>query len=281
MRIVLLFLIVYIAVSSNAQVVSTGDMPQIKPIKKTVLDSARVEVYYDYAFRPDSTKSDKWTHGQTLLLVGDRFTGFADYFRLMQDSLNDAYYRERRQPMELMMKVMPLMHQRAYMSPLAVSKDGNTATVQLLGIITYEYTQHLQPIAWTLVEGDSVIAGVHCKKALCRMGGRDWVAWYSGDYGLPFGPYLFRGLPGLIFAISDTGRNHVFTLNGLQTLARLKPIYLYSNKDIIRTSRQNAFVGKRNEYEDRDKAFAMKGRHVTHENGERLPAQPYNPIELE
>lgn len=98
---------------------------------------------------------------------------------------------------------------------------------------------------------------------------------------MPYGPYLFHGLPGLIFAISDTGCNHVFTLNGLVRLAAPQPIYLYKDKQQLVLSREDALKMKRNEAADPQSAMEMSGKSVTFIGEKRLKSLPYNPIELE
>lgn len=265
----------------GAQTIEGGYIPPIKPVKKTVYDSARIKFFYEYAYRPDSTKADKWRHAQTVLLIGNECTGFADYYSLKADSLNDAYYEAKRSPMELLVPYMSIGHNIQYKSPLVINTPRNMATVQLAGFVTCEYTQQLEPLAWTLAEGDSTISDIHCRKATCHMGGRDWVAWYSVDYNIPQGPYLFRGLPGLIFAVRDTKNNHVFTLNGLETLAKSEPVYLKTVGKMVKLSRKDALKAKRNEYDDPQTAIEMSGKHIWNEDGSRLPSPPYNPIELE
>ena len=51
------------ALSAGAQTIGGGDLPPIKPVEKTVYDSAQVKVYYEYAYRPDSTRLKKWIKG--------------------------------------------------------------------------------------------------------------------------------------------------------------------------------------------------------------------------
>ncbi len=281
MKTTLLSLAMLAALSAGAQTIGGGDLPPIKPVEKTVYDSAQVKVYYEYAYRPDSTRLKKWIKGQTVLLVGNRYTGFSDFYSLRSDSLNDAYYREKRSPMELVGPMFGVMGNAKYDYPLVINMADNKATVQIDCAITFEYTQQLQPLPWTLAGGDSIIAGVHCKKATCRMGGRDWTAWYSEEYTLPIGPYLFRGLPGLIFAVSDTKNNYVFTLNGLETLYKPEPIYLKVPSDRIVLLRKKAFKAAKNIADDPQSAWEMTGKHIWTEDGSRLPSWSYNPIETE
>lgn len=281
MKTVLLSLAMFAPLFVNAQIKIGGDLPPILPIEKTVFDSALVKVYYEYAYRPDSTRHDKWRRGQTVLLLGGRYTGFTDYYSLQSDSLNDAFYNEKRSPMELVGPIIGLMRNQKYDRPLVINNAENTATVQLGSFLKVEYRQQLAPLNWTVLGGDSVIAGVHCKKAACRMGGRDWVAWYSEEYNMPVGPYLFRGLPGLIFAVSDTKNNYTFTLNGLQMLAKPEPVYLRANDDMLKLSREDAFKARRNENDDPMTAIKMSGKTVFVEDWGDYKPNPYNPIELE
>lgn len=283
MKKALLTLLATVPLMAGAQKIEIGggELPPIEPIEKSVYDSAKVKVYYDYAYRKDSTDMEKWKKGQAILLVGDRYTGCTDYYQAKEEALNDTLYYEKRPPMELLTKGMELLRNVQYKYPLVIDNEKNVARVQMKGITTVEYKQQLEPLAWTLAEGDSVIAGVKCKKATCSMGGREWVAWYSEEYNMPYGPYLFRGLPGLIFAVSDTRNNHVFTLNGLETLTKPEVIYLVANKNILKVSRKDAFKAQRNEADDPIGALNMGGVSVTIPEGTEIPKRPYNPIELE
>lgn len=98
---------------------------------------------------------------------------------------------------------------------------------------------------------------------------------------MPVGPYLFRGLPGLIFAVSDTKNNYTFTLNGLQMLAKPEPVYLRANDDMLKLSREDAFKARRNENDDPMTAIKMSGKTVFVEDWGDYKPNPYNPIELE
>lgn len=283
MKKALLTLLATVPLMAGAQKIEIGggELPPIEPIEKSVYDSAKVKVYYDYAYRKDSTDMEKWNKGQAILLVGDRYTGCTDYYQAKEEALNDTLYYEKRPPMELLTKGMELLRNVQYKYPLVIDNEKNVAHVQMKGITTVEYKQQLEPLAWTLAEGDSVIAGVKCKKATCNMGGREWVAWYSEEYNMPYGPYLFRGLPGLIFAVSDTRNNHVFTLNGLETLTKPEVIYLVANKNILKVSRKDAFKAQRNEADDPLGAFKMTGATIAVPEGKKTQKRPYNPIELE
>ncbi|MFY0631526.1 MAG: GLPGLI family protein [Flavobacteriaceae bacterium] len=64
-------------------------------------------------------------------------------------------------------------------------------------------------IKWILVNETKTIGSLQVQKATTKFRGRNYVAWYSLDYPLKFGPWKFQGLPGLIVEIyDDTNRYH-------------------------------------------------------------------------
>jgi GLPGLI family protein len=65
---------------------------------------------------------------------------------------------------------------------------------------------------WQLVDETKVINTITCKKAKVIFKGRNWIAWYSPEIPLPYGPYKFSGLPGLIIKITDDKGDYDFEL---------------------------------------------------------------------
>ncbi|MDP1812906.1 MAG: GLPGLI family protein [Leadbetterella sp.] len=65
---------------------------------------------------------------------------------------------------------------------------------------------------WVITRETKKISGVDCIKATTHMWGRKWLAYYSPKHPLPFGPYKFGGLPGLIFMIYDEADEYNFKL---------------------------------------------------------------------
>lgn len=277
-----LFAAVFATMASYAQTISSADLPPIKPIEKNVFDTAYTKIYYEYSFRKDSLKT-KRTEGQTILLVGKYCLGFMDYYRLMSDNINDSLYYAKQSPMTLFSKVMGIMKNIAYKYPLVIDKRTGQATIQVNNINKYEYTEPQPVINWKLADGDTVICDVPCKKASCTFGGREWTAWYAPAYHLQAGPYLFSGLPGLIFDIRDTKDNYHFTLNGLENLQSGVAIYLNAEKNIIRTTRKNVFRAVENEQRDILKAFKLSspGIQFSEDMKKQSHSRPYNPIEFE
>ncbi|WP_090026116.1 GLPGLI family protein [Chryseobacterium oleae] len=65
---------------------------------------------------------------------------------------------------------------------------------------------------WKLIDELKIINTISCKKAEITYKGRNWIAWYSTDIPIPYGPYKFSGLPGLIIKIADDKGEYDFEL---------------------------------------------------------------------
>ncbi|OPC59106.1 GLPGLI family protein [Elizabethkingia miricola] len=66
---------------------------------------------------------------------------------------------------------------------------------------------------WKLTSDTKTISKLKCQKAEVEYAGRQWVAWFSNEINILDGPYVFKGLPGLIVQISDKDENYLFTLS--------------------------------------------------------------------
>jgi hypothetical protein len=65
---------------------------------------------------------------------------------------------------------------------------------------------------WKLFAGDEkMISGYKCYKAGLTWRGRSYTAYYTLDIPLPFGPYKFKGLPGLILSLHSTTHDELHT----------------------------------------------------------------------
>ncbi|MFZ4927490.1 GLPGLI family protein [Chryseobacterium sp. Mn2064] len=78
-----------------------------------------------------------------------------------------------------------------------------------MSLLTYK-----EPVInkWKLEDDTKVINTIHCKKAKVTFKGRHWIAWYTSEIPLPYGPYKFSGLPGLIVKITDETGDYDFEL---------------------------------------------------------------------
>ncbi|RTZ45911.1 GLPGLI family protein [Chryseobacterium arthrosphaerae] len=113
------------------------------------------------------------------------------------------------------------IHPKNKFSFTIIQSNENIQYFNLVGmsILTYK-----EPIIkdWKLSSDTKIINTINCKKAEVTFKGRNWIAWYSPEIPLPYGPYKFSGLPGLIVKITDDKEEYDFELVNSINASKLK-----------------------------------------------------------
>lgn len=107
---------------------------------------------------------------------------------------------------------------------------------------------------WKIEDEVKEIGGYNCQKAVTRFKGRNYVAWFTPEIPLPFGPWKLHGLPGLILSAEDDLQEVSFSYLGFDKLdeARRKKIEIpyytieATEKEIDRL--KTVFVENPNQY---------------------------------
>lgn len=234
------------------QVMSADGIDHYNKTKRQILDKANLDIFYQIKFLMDSTKVDDVEEGQTVLRVSDRYALFTDYYRVLHDSINDLCAESRKNAQKYKVTWDSLSTKRCYLLQFlsVIDLEKSVATVQWDVLRKYQYEQPVPDFKWKLAAGDTLILDKFCKKATCSYAGRNYVAWYTEEVNLPYGPYIFGGLPGLIMYLHDTKYNWVFTCNGIEKATKLRDMYLYKDKRYQKTTREKALSACKNEWED-------------------------------
>lgn len=234
------------------QVMSADGIDHYNKTKRQILDKANLDIFYQIKFLMDSTKVDDVEEGQTVLRVSDRYALFTDYYRVLHDSINDLCAESRKNAQKYKVTWDSLSTKRCYLLQFlsVIDLEKSVATVQWDVLRKYQYEQPVPDFKWKLAAGDTLILDKFCKKATCSYAGRNYVAWYTEGVNLPYGPYIFGGLPGLIMYLHDTKYNWVFTCNGIEKATKLRDMYLYKDKRYQKTTREKALSACKNEWED-------------------------------
>ena len=275
------------SMNTNAQTVDfSGFRKSAKSdsVAKVILDNSQYLIIYDYEYARDAAFPEDKRNGITMLQVGKRYNRFMDYNEFRFDSLMDATAKNLKPYSETGPMMMMALKKRKFRENIVIDKQNNTEIIQrTAGLVQrYQYDEPCPMLKWELAEGDTIIAGYNCKKALTSLWGRDYIAWYAPEVDLPYGPYKFNGLPGLVFMVVDTHDNHKFTLSGLEKVTQYNPIYLWAEKDIIKTSRNKVRKIYKNYCADPVGALTSNGDIIVPDDVKAtVNSKPYNPIELE
>ncbi len=92
------------------------------------------------------------------------------------------------------------------------------------------YNEPIPTLAWELTEGDTIIIGYPCNKAVCQFRGRTWTAWYTLDLPFDNGPWKLGGLPGLILAAYENQSEFSFMATGIEQLRQAATISFQSKR---------------------------------------------------
>ncbi|ROH95046.1 GLPGLI family protein [Chryseobacterium cucumeris] len=88
------------------------------------------------------------------------------------------------------------------------------------GYYTFKTTDKIN---WTIADEIKKIENYTLQKATTKFGGRSWTAWFCKDIPFNEGPFKLRGLPGLIFELSDAKKNFLYTLVKSRELPEVSP----------------------------------------------------------
>lgn len=102
------------------------------------------------------------------------------------------------------------------------------------GYYTFKTTDKIN---WTIADETKKVENYTLQKATTKFGGRNWTAWFCKDIPFNEGPFKFRGLPGLIFELSDVKKNYMYTLVKSRKLDKI-----YSTSDFLESSFGNKAV---------------------------------------
>lgn len=94
----------------------------------------------------------------------------------------------------------------------------------------FAYSDSVPSLEWNFSdeETDSIM-GYDCRKATVEFAGRNYTAWFTPEIPLPFGPYKFGGLPGLILKLEDAERQYIWEAVGFER--DNAPIMEYTYRD--------------------------------------------------
>lgn len=80
----------------------------------------------------------------------------------------------------------------------------------------FKHEEDMPQMDWTMLEGDTLIAGYKCNKAKGKLRGREWTAWFTPDIPVQDGPWKLCVLPGLILWATDTSGIFSFRCIGIE-----------------------------------------------------------------
>ena len=102
----------------------------------------------------------------------------------------------------------------------------------------YFYMKEVTPkFIWKITNEKKDIGKFKCKKATTSFRGRNYIAWFTTEIGVPYGPWKLQGLPGLILEAYDTNKSVYWYFKSVEYPTKNK-----ENVNFIRKSKKEKSI---------------------------------------
>ncbi|SEW38755.1 GLPGLI family protein [Chryseobacterium wanjuense] len=159
-----------------------------------------VSFIYEVKYRTNVNKSDDYNTTYMSLDLAEKKSIFRENIDKKADSIKIAGGNP--------------MLSSGFENQFYVKKD--LSSNQVNKILTNGQYNFILPIDdilnWKILSEKKKIGVYNVQKATVIYGEREWIAWFTSDIPINDGPYVFRGLPGLIVSIKDNTDDYNFNL---------------------------------------------------------------------
>ena len=181
----------------------------------SILDQSTYKCTYDYKYQTDSLDKGSGNSAYMVLLIGNQYNTFISEFRYHIDSL--LFLSSKGLVSEEQISNGFTQYTPGGPKYTIITKNNTHKTKMIYPTTQGVWeTNDSVSMKWQLGQASDSINGYYCRNAFTNFRGRKYTAWYAPEIPLPFGPYKFSGLPGIIVKISDQQKSHIFELKGMQ-----------------------------------------------------------------
>lgn len=257
----------------------------------TVLDTSYVDVVYRYTVI-DTIKQQK-KEIMDVTLVGKNFVKYQSWGAILVDSAWVEKYGEIRNCNNNEERRFYNALSKQFKPHITILiKDLSAKSLfykEFIGDFLYYY-EPLPEFKWVISEDNTKeLLGYQCRMATVDFRGRHWTAWFAEDLAIPFGPWKFEGLPGMILEMYDDSGTHRFEATEIinNRCEIKKPTQEYIDTYYFETTRERFNKSKMEYCLDPVTKLVSNGIMTNPTDSEGNPKaavrrrQFYNPLELE
>ena len=220
MKYLLSLLFVFLWITSSAQQTTCSRIID----KATPVDTARYKVTYSlkYKFHPD--QRDAFDDTRIVQIGKHSVKDYSDIINHFDSLATDQIRRGADSYSNVSGEPWPL----EIIRPIRGEKADLKYRLSMSAF--FVYSDSVPSLEWIFSdEATDSIMGYDCRKATVEFAGRNYTAWFTPEIPLPFGPYKFGGLPGLILKLEDTEQQFVWEAKGFERASA--PIMEYTYRD--------------------------------------------------
>lgn len=202
-------------------------------------------VKYNFRYSPDSLNQSYKLTEEMVLRTNDKgfvfMTNNAFSSDTIKDDITTLITEGKLSARDLILKNNEINKFRIYFEKDSARYYFKT---QVNGL-SFNFKDEVPEIKWELINETKKINEFDVKKATTNLFGRNWIAWYAEDIKVPYGPYKFNGLPGLILELNDDKNYFHYEAISVVKDTTTYPIY----------EKYNEINSKRIEFETAIKAY--------------------------
>lgn len=212
MKKTLIFLALSLLIGTTINAQSNDALLSPDP-KSVPIDTSYLDVVYRYQVIDTVIKRKKEI--ENVVLVGDNYLRYMSWGSVKMDSAWAKLPFEEKSPItqEVRTRHFNLFKQYNVHPHFIITnlKEQTLFYKESASLESYYYEEPVPDFKWTIHdEVTDTVLGYPCKTAECQFRGRKWKAWFTEEIPLPYGPYKFSGLPGMIMKMIDNSRTHKF-----------------------------------------------------------------------
>jgi GLPGLI family protein len=176
-------------------------------------DTARLLVHYKFTHVMDTTnRSHPYTENM-VLVIGKSASAYKSYDGLVADQqFKKAYAASTPDQQSRINRHTEGSRTQYYQYP----GEQKLFIKETLAFNEYLIQGRMPSIDWKIAADTATFGGLHCQKATCHFGGRDYTVWFCPDLPVHTGPWKLNGLPGVIVDAVDSKNEVVFQFNGVE-----------------------------------------------------------------
>ena len=163
---------------------------------------------YEYTYKLDSTDLNRISQDVLNLDINNSHSLFYSLNRIKRNNYAKALETEIENN-TLNLKSAP--KSGVHWSIKNDTSQGSVVVYEDYSIYKYKYSDQIN-LDWQLQDSTKLYDHLKLNKATTSFRGRDYIAWYTLEIPLSYGPYKFYGLPGLIVEIYDENKHHHFKM---------------------------------------------------------------------
>lgn len=210
-------------------------------INSDLKEDISFRVFYQHEHLRDRSKPDHIYKENMLLLAGDNHSLFISYDKLMEYLAVEKTVMTELKGGTWEVKLKP--GKQIIPEEILMSYSDNEVVMAVYLAKHLHYFENIPELNWGIKDSTKVIEGFNCVYATTHYLGRDWEVWFAPEIALPAGPWLLKGLPGLIMSANDSRGEVKYTFIRMES-AEVENEVLKKRKAYSKIRLTNASISK-------------------------------------